>query len=1224
MTLRRIEIVGFKSFAARTVLDFDRGIAALVGPNGSGKSNVTDAMRWVLGEQNPRLVRGKRSEDVIFAGSTTRQPLGMADVSLVLDNEDGRLDSEFAEVRITRRLYRNGESEYLINGSRTRLRDVSELLMRVGLGVDSYSVIGQGAVDEMILQRAEERRTLLENAADVRRYRVQLAEAASRIAGVEHNLTRCQDVLAELEPLVRRLAQQAERAGRHLELQRELAQISGAWFRHRFSVAESAVATTGAMLLEAEAELRGEENLAVRAQQAELESRQQRSDIEGRLEAAFAEAAAAEREEHRRQRLESDLTTKRAELTVAAEGHRREQARAKERIEEIRLELANAQARCAAERDRVSRSEAEQRERDELQRRRHAELARRRQEAESNDAAVAKLEVKLAAARKRLTELQGELNDRQRELAERSVRLSERQAQGGAEQDELRQLESNAVALEALVKEREAVRRASATLVATAEMAMQSARSEAGRAESNHTVLVERARAFEDSPPTARGDAARQFQRSHAAQVLGTLSARLIVQPGYEAAVAAALGEALEALVLADSGALPSALEWLSARPLGQANFVWQEPAVAPRSTEVEYLTERALAIVPTCGMLRDFVSADESLTPLLHHLLGAALTVSDPSAALGLARGLWNDPQLAASAWVVVTPRGELIRANGVARGGRDAAAEALAGRGRERALARERVEAAYRELTSRRAALAATEEARKAAQQHEQDAALSLSAVTAEARLARQQAEAARKLSSARAQELSTLGARADESRRSAIGIERALTQLQAEAQALEAQLAVAFQAQRAARDARFQAREAVEQAGPALMGARSNLALAQAALQAANAVVTRQQAEEQRALTLLRQAGEALTACERSLLALPAGEEAALAELAARRERAVRLAEQLRAQRSERVQGHENSVRVLDETRARLERRRETHTAALLAARRADDELQRVARDLAEFSGDESVAELGDRPRQLRLRLEGLVSPPEELPLERDPEWLRKRMVHLQREARGFGAVNPNAAEEYREVAQRQAFLKEQSADLGAAMSELRGAMAELSELATRRLLETFEAVNLAFGECFQTLFGGGSANLALSDLESPLEAGVDVVARPPGKKLQSLVALSGGERSLTMIALLLALLKVSPAPFCVLDEVDAALDDANVQRFVTLLRSFSDRTQFVVVTHNRATMEHAERLYGVSMDASGVSKAIAVRLPAPRSIGSAASNGSAAEAEIPATA
>ncbi|HUP83059.1 MAG TPA: hypothetical protein VM284_02600, partial [Candidatus Limnocylindria bacterium] len=618
-------------------------------------------------------------------------------------------------------------------------------------------------------------------------------------------------------------------------------------------------------------------------------------------------------------------------------------------------------------------------------------------------------------------------------------------------------------------------------------------------------------------------------------------------------------------------------------------------------SPESDALLKLASSVEASAMALSSVVHVDPELTPLLNRLLGSTLVLPDLAACRAAAAALHAESKLAGSAWQLVTRDGLVLDQRGVASAGRDPAAEALASRGRQRAEAEAQLDTARADLATVQSLLGNLDVAQATAQRAAQETALNLASVEAEARAATQQvAEADRRVASRRA-ELEALRAQSEERMARAESERAGLARIAQETLTAEAERDQAAQAQRRARSAVSLAREQVEGAAAVLLEARSQHATASVQLRAAEDQAQRLRAEAERAAAELGRARAAVADSERSIAAERPSLSADIEELGARREEAVAESDRLRAERGQRLVSQRQAADLLSEARHVLERCRQAREQVSLAAHRSRDELQRFARELADFAADDAILELGDQPRQLRLKLDQWAPSDVAGTADHDPEWLRRRMLQLQREARAIGAVDPQAAQEFKEVSARYTFLAEQSADLERAMTELRGAMRELQDLAAERLKTTFEAVNAAFGESFVTLFGGGSASLALSDPDAPLDSGVEVIARPPGKKLQPLVALSGGERSLTMIALLMALLKVTPAPFCVLDEVDAALDDANVRRFISLLRSFSERTRFLVVTHNRASMEHADRLYGVSMDSSGVSRAVVVELP-----------------------
>ena len=1140
MFLKRLELVGFKSFATRTTAELLPGIVVVVGPNGSGKSNIADSLRWVLGEQSARAVRARRAEEVIFAGSATRQPLGMAEVSLVLDNADGTLPVEYGEVRVTRRLYRSGESEYLLNGARVRLRDITQQLLHAGLGPDSYCVVGQGAVDELILQRPEERRLVFESAADIRRHQLKLADTRSRLATTEANLVRVEDVIAELAPHVRRLKTQVERAGRAEGVRAELHGLLLRTFRLRLRGARAArqsadqeLAWATERLQHAESETRvAEERLAADDRLlAEIEAGQ--TALRARAETLRDQARAAER----------GLAIARERLSATSEQHAT--------LEHELERLSNQLGRLAADDLPDETPTAEPLELTRLRQRLEQELAPALEAAQAKRAEIVlereRLEHQVSLAEVRVTRSEDQLRQAEAARAVQAAREADRRARVAALQ----------ARLPGLVEEH-----------ANLQRTLDAARSElaaAGAARRTATQQAER---------VAQASRAANQRADRLQGALSTLGApERYVQPSAEP------GSESEQSRLA---AMPQ--EWRTA--LEGIDVVGLAGELAIRARPIERLLRGYLL---RTLVVRDAVAAREA-----HRRLCQVLAPDAP-------------------AWAVLSLDGLLLGAPGE-RPVETASPQAGS------ALADWR-----RQVERHQAELQMAEQRRAAAEAE-------LAAAGAAVEVAERQERAARA-------RIGELEAQLQQVRRVESGVRAELGQLQAERDDLAApqrapdDLAALHRARqelaalRAAREklvdrSRHAEAEVTDLAGQ-VAEARTRLS----ALQAADA----QRRAEQQARSALR--ARMRDELEATRLAHQ-GAEQRLAELAAQAtelaEREADLVEEVRATllelaplEEQLASAERGRLEVLERRRAvqqRLVSLRATERAAhavreerLVASQRAADDLDRLQEEIAaaaELSGDDAGGagwavqlELEVEDEQDHLDLE--ADEQDDLDLEADEqddldlEAARRRIAVLQRELRALGGVAHTVVEEYRELSERHDFLQAQAQDLRAAMAELRSAAEELETSMRQRFADVFQATQTAFQKCFRRLFGGGEAQLVLTDADDPLRSGIDIVARPPGKKLQNLLTLSGGERALTIVALLFGLLHVNPTPFCVLDEVDAALDDTNVQRFAELLVDFSRRIQFIVVTHNRATMDRADALYGVSMDAQGVSRLFSVQ-------------------------
>lgn len=1198
MYLKRLELVGFKTFANRTEFAFNTGITAIVGPNGSGKSNVADAVRWVLGEQATRPLRIKRTEDVIFAGSTLRPRLGMAEASLTLDNTDGRLPLDYSEVTLTRRAYRSGDNEYLINKSRVRLRDLVELLLAANLGQNAYTVIGQGTVDAALSLHPEERRGLFEEAADIKRYQVKRQDALDKLAATEQNLVRVGDLVAELGPRLQSLQEQARRTHEHERLTGELRGLLAAWYGHRWQQAQVALA---------------EAQVAVDEHQQQLSTGQfEAEQLRGRLSAVRA------RQQARRAALaqaQSDLALRR-ESAAALE---REVAVATERVaaltpqqEDVAQQIATLEASLAAEQEAMSALEGEVTRLSAEAQARRAAVQTTEGELAARQAARRGLETQLATAQATAFNLAARLADQRNRLAQLAERRQElaqelaakRQAAVAAETAAERageQMTTQRAQVTDLDGERQALTTARERLQAgVAESVRQQAQQEAALArlaaarQALQTHLDLLTHLHDEGAGYAAG--VRTVLATHPLQgIIGTVGSLLQVPQELEVAVEAVLGAHLQDIVVERWADAVAAIELLQRTGGGRATFLpLDRVQVRETGRRGDKETREQGKVL---GWAVDLVKFPPRYAPIFNYLLGDVLIVRDPVT-----------PFTPVTLATIVTLAGEVVQPGGAVTGGspREPAAGGMLSRERER-----------RELPAQVAAAEAAE--------HEATAALSAECERHRS-LLEQLAETDRQW-------------QALASRRETQAGELAVAERQAERQAQEAGWWRTLEKQLIAEAAALAGKEASIQQELAAAEAEHSTALAQAttwreqlAALATDDLAARL-AEERTALALAEQAagsqaarleerrsrgaqlaGQLATSRTR-LSGLAARAEALAAQAAAQqsnltiaRQEVAGLAAQLApaAQEIAALEAEETSLGEQEAAaRARLIELELARSRAALENQRAQDELASLRRQIEEeeIAVEEIDPGVLALPEQLRLQLNGLTReavtlPPTPYPLA--PDQLKRRLDQLRGQIRALGAVNPNAIAEYEEALSRYTFLTTQADDLQQAVKSLRTVIAELDELMRRRFEETFQAVAAEFKRYFTTLFAGGTARLVLTDPDDPQATGVEIIAQPPGKRLQSLALLSGGERALTAVALLFALLSVSPTPFCLLDEVDAALDEANIGRFCEVLQSLTQRTQFIVITHNRGTMEIADALYGVSMGEDSVSRVLSLQL------------------------
>jgi chromosome segregation protein len=1174
MFLHRLELQGFKSFVDRTGVVFHPGITGVVGPNGCGKSNISDAIRWVLGEQSAKTLRGETMEDVIFNGSPKRRPLGMAEVHLTFKNDRGVLPTDYSEVTIARRVFRSGVSEYLLNKTVCRLKDIRDLFFDTGVDGHSYSIIERHMVDQLLSGNSNQRRFLLEEGAGITKYKARKKEALNKLEATEADLVRLNDIVFELERELRSLARQAGKARRYQRTRDQIRELD-----LRLSAGRV----------------------------GEIQSREVELARELAEETVNRERSAAELDQ-----LEARLNTHRLELLeleralVAAQGglHEREQARVAAQHQAVLLGERAAGLRGRAEearreQERLAERSAEVRERHAAAGEKLAELRRGRSAAEDDvrsaeaalaevDAALGGLRTRSAEHRDRARELfaaEAERREARERAAQRRLALAERRA---AEELAAQELDARAAErAEALAREsvrreqlaaelRVAEERVSGFEAQIGRLAereretlieIHQLREEVARDQSRLNTLLELKRNYEGVSQGVRALLA-ESRPEHG--LLGVVADVLEVPSRLLDALEASLGEAAAFVLAQDRAALEGAVERLRERGGGRATVVdvaALQHAASPRMPEGE---------PGVVGRASQLVKCDPRFGALVDRMLGSVLVVEDRDAAARLAAsghaGL-RFVSLDGEVW----ERGR-VRAGSPDTAGllhREGEIRELSGRLAELQLL---LDGHAREQESRAEELAAMDRERAAAREDLQARQAALAEVVREIEAAQRESAWARDTARARRAEASALAVEEESQVQVVAAAEATLAEFlaraatargeadthQAEVHSLEERREAQGRMVAAARDRLLQAeRETAEWEAEAAR-------FEQSAHELEAARASRAEEERQCHAQAGIVAGEA-AGLEGGLTAL-VGEESAQRET---------------------VQGIDTRFRAGKEQELALEQeaKKKRFERTELAEHVHQLDLQRV-----ELHGE--LQRTFDR-----LHTEYQMDPeawtPEAAPLGFDAEAAGRELEELRDRFRALGPVNLLAVDDFTQKRERHRFLTKQRADLLDAKAQLLQAIEKINTTASHLFVETFAQVQKNFREVFQTLFETGEAELRMVG-EDPLECDIEVMARPRGKHLQSVSLMSTGERALVAIALLFALYLIKPSPFCLLDEVDAPLDDANVERFLGMLRRFSDRTQFVVITHNKKTMEAASYLYGVTMQEPGVSQLVSVQL------------------------
>ena len=1176
MVFKELEIQGFKSFPDKVKIRFDAGVTGVVGPNGSGKSNLSDAVRWVLGETSSRQLRAAgKMEDVIFGGTRRRSAMGFASVRLTLDNTGHTLDVDADEVTIGRKYYRSGDSEYTINGQVCRLRDVYELLLDTGIGRDGYSVIGQGRIAEIVAAKSSERREIFEEACGIAKYRYRKTEAERRLAAAGENLERLRDILGELESRVGPLERESAKAQKFLELseQRKTLEVT-LWtdsvhrardtVRQQVRDYETAQADYERFDGEAKAAEQEAEEIRMQAQQLTIAVERLNGDIRSiteQISGSDSRIAVLEndilRNEESIASLRSEIEAGEqdgAEADAALQRHRAVAAKMEAEGEKLAAEIDALNAELEQLADASNASGA----RKDTLRAEITDLTAKRTEAQVAQAAAEAAE---ETARQRLPALEQAVQEGtdQWETARQDLTDTIRYREMLTENE--KQLANVRSGLELKLKNRKAA-------LDEADTAEQRLGRELDAARQRLSVLRELEKnmdGYQNSVKAVMRAAGARRLRG----IIGPVSAILKVEPGCEVAVETALGAALQNIVVENEAAAKAAIALLRSDNAGRATFL-------PLDTVQPGVFRGRLS--GTARLASSLVQADARYDNIVSNLLGRIIVVEDINEASRVARDNGFRSR-------VVTMDGQVINAGGSFTGGSVQRSAGLFTRKQEMEELRIRAAKLQKDC------LAAQE---KTDQCKEQVDALQaeLTATASEQITAandRVRAEAEQKRLEAAAAQLET----ARNARRQEIDtLQAALADSRAKAED-----AAKLQAELTAKIDRRTAEMSRIAEGDDSFLTRQN-ALAQDLSAKRLEQVTRQKdaelaysqiaALEQRA----RDAAARRASLEESVAALAARSDACRAEIADIR--------QTRADSQTTIAQKEAEIR--EATQKRLARQ-QAETETLARARTAADSREEMSREMArlaerkaaaESEYDQTVAKLWDEYQLSVSQAEALCVEFDSLPA------LRAQVADLRGKIRALGSVNVSAIEEYKEVKARYDALVTQVTDVEESRNELSRMISKLSAQMREIFTDSFRAINENFGRVFAELFGGGEASLMLEDESDVLSSGIGIRVAPPGKVIKNLEALSGGEQALVAISIYFAILAVNPAPFCILDEIEAALDDANVVRFAQYLRRVSDKTQFIVITHRRGTMEAANVLYGVTMQEDGVSKLLKLDL------------------------
>lgn len=1173
MKLKAVEMQGFKSFPDRTKLTFDDGITVIVGPNGSGKSNISDAIKWVFGEQSVKSLRGAKMEDVIFGGSASRKPTGFAWVSLFIDNTDRSIDIDTDEVVITRRLYRSGESEYRINNNPVRLKDINETFMDTGLGRDGYSVIEQGKIAEIVSAKSTQRREIFEEAAGISKFRYRKTEAERKLTQAEDNLIRLRDIMQELEDRVGPLKAQSEKAKQYVVLAEEKKSLEiSLWLEQLAKLGRQMAELEDKTLLAAndrttaqkrlEEIERETEEIQQKTQELNLYIEHKRDRIrewetaisDAKVNAAVKQNTVTHNEDTIRElqdEWERSMLSA-GELEEKLTGLREDCALLQKEAEETARRWEESQKALEAKRQEERRLATEQ-----------SALALQKQELQEN---IHRAELSAETAGTlaeetvdRLEALRGQAKNKDENL----TRLREELAGHRAFAEELRER------LESLQNSKNGYifkLKSRSDKIAEVESRQRNSEKLAGEKLQRAQVLTDLEKNYESFNNSVKF-VMKQAGAGDLRGVIGPVSALIRTENRYSTAVEIALGAAIQNIVVQDETAAKRAIALLKERGAGRATFL---PLTNIRANPIREsdLAARGGYV----GLASELVQCEERYRAVMDSLLGRTIVAEDIDAAAAIAKAYGYR-------YRVVTLDGQVVNAGGSLTGGsvnknasilsRRGEIDALTAEAKKYAAQVEELETQLTELRREADTIRATVEGIAAEEKTAREDLISAQTLVSRLTASTEEAE---QLNEQVLREYDELTARVEELRKQKLTggeLVKKLTEEVARLNRMDVESTAAHTA----------LTEAIEEAARQVTDLQMEAITRRKDCEAAQSVIA--QLENQQS-----------------------GSEAALTELRQKQEQLQKENEAIRAEIEEITAGAagggseietlRRDIKEADGQKDTLEARRSILTResgdAITKREAAASELVRLQEKSEAMQEQQNgiSTKMWEEYELTRSEAAETAIPLEDVPAA------QKRLTELRGRIRGLGAVNVAAIEEYEEVSGRYRFMKEQIDDAENAKKELTRLIAELSAKMSAIFTERFAGINRHFGEIFRELFGGGHAELRLTDATDPLETGIEIIVQPPGKIIKNLSALSGGEQAFVAICIYFAILRVNPAPFVLIDEIEAALDDVNVGKFAAYLHRMTDHTQFISITHRRGTMEQGDVLYGVTMEEEGISK------------------------------
>jgi len=1185
MHLKKIEIQGFKSFPEYTLIEFDKGMTAIVGPNGSGKSNVTDAIRWVLGEQSVRTLRGGKMEDVIFNGTQSRRAMNYAEVSITIDNSDGVLEIDYSEVQVSRRLYRSGESEFQINHVNCRLKDVLRLFMDTGLGKDGYSIVGQGRIDEILSSRSEDRRKVIEEASGIVKYKARKEEAERKLLSTEQNLIRISDILAELSEQIEPLEDQAKKAKQYHRLYEEWKELDIGLSLHLIDRNRAFLSVSDQDAASVTEEVRTHEDSIIRLRNQNRELTEKSSQIEDMLEEAREKKTAVANEMHAVMSSIAVLSDRRKQLSARLLNEKNNDENFQTEIERLDHEFSfqcKKMETLGKQREKFS-----------------SELFDKEKEMSEILSSMDLSQKKKSSLRARMEEISGELfeyreqsqalsselmimDSRIKNLSDdRITIISEKDTQSAVNEDaqtELQKLNKDFTKmsedLSVAEKNLSETRKGASEIIQSLEQKSRELDNVHFRTKTLEELEKSR-EGYQEPVRRLMSDASGNSQVS--SLIVGILGELIRVPKEYETAIEIALGQSMHNIVTNTDKDAENLIEHLKTNKLGRATFL---PINTIRSRELEPSAKKVVeAAKGFIGIASDLIRFDGSLSGIVGNLLGKIAIFDRLDNALKTA-------SLSGFSIKIVTLEGDVVNAGGSLTGGSiRRQGTSLLGRARELEELGVRSSNLSGEIALLKSSREESElEIKKIAREHasldEKIRNLQLNRVKKESEIEKRKTDIdkfAHRLSLVE-KEIEGISAKRLTIQKDRDELVQSVNESENELIRIRSSITENDEIQRSVQ-------EKLDEIRSEIGDLKISVESLEISLKGANEIcemINREKSSHSEGLRKMIAEREQAKVEVEVLKTEEDSKQILKQELTGREEHIISTIKSLMLEKEEiehqlsgfidRLSSESSRLTQFQNEQTRLEAKRERYTSEI------DDLKNRLWED-HEITYDNA--------QSFRLEIDN-VQP------------IQKKLVDLKNELKEIGPVNMNALEEFERVNERYTFTTAQKNDIELAKVNIQGIIDELVVEMRQQFLTHFEQINENFKVVFSDLFNGGTAEIILEDQEDILGCGIDIRAQPPGKRLQSLSLLSGGERCLTAIAILFAILQLRPSPFCVLDEVEAALDDVNVNRFTDFVRRYTAKSQFILVTHRKGTMEACDRMYGVTMQERGISKILSMRL------------------------